>query len=119
MLTEKGQRHRPGVVNKHIDPAVGIYREFSHCENIVLFRHVCYDVAGLTARRLDLRHGLLQLLFAACRQNDLAAHLCGSLCSQLAEAAGGAGDNNDLAFHVVFLNVIALVCLQFNYLLSD
>ena len=66
-----------------------------------------------------LRHGLLQLLFAACRQNDLAAHLCGSLCSQLAEAAGGAGDNNDLAFHVVFLNVIALVCLQFNYLLSD
>ena len=47
MLTEKGQRHRPGVVNKHIDPAVGIYREFSHCENIVLFRHVCYDVAGL------------------------------------------------------------------------
>ena len=117
MLGEIGQRHRPGVIDEHVNGAVGVYSELRHVEHIVLLGHVSDNISRFATGGLDLVNDGLELLLVARGEDDLAAQLGGALRGQQAEAAGRAGDDYHLALYIVFLDVVALVihqlfCLQ-------
>lgn len=90
------QRHHAGVVDDHVDPAVpphGLLGERDHVHAVGDVQAACVDAA---ARLLDLLRERLQALLAAGADDHLVAFASQAQRGGLADAAAGAGDQNDL-----------------------
>jgi hypothetical protein len=97
---ERGMRHQARVVEHHVDATVGLHRGVDQFLHLGAVGDVGADRDGLVASFCQLSHERMQAVGAARAEYDAGTLSGQQACGGLAQAAAGAGDDDDLALDV-------------------
>jgi hypothetical protein len=92
---------QPRVVDPRVEPAEALDRFPGEVVHLRAVRDVAHDGMRLPASGVDAVHDVVERLAAARRKHDLGALLRSALGGAQADAAGGAGDDDDLVFQLL------------------
>ena len=100
-ITERCNRHQPGIVDQYINAPVGVDGTLNERFDLFLRGDIGLIRDCLTTCIGQLSHQCVEFIFAACGQHYARAKRSKVACSRFTQATAGAGDNDNFSRNVI------------------